>query len=78
MRKAFQRCAGASHATMDKLWVGYEQFEKSQGNPAMAAKYTGEHLPRYVRGKAAYKAVVGLSQHLFVSMTVSVNGTEMP
>ena len=26
-----------------------------QGNPAMAAKYMSEHMPRYVRGKAAYK-----------------------
>ncbi|CAJ1341867.1 unnamed protein product, partial [Effrenium voratum] len=55
IRKVFQRCAGASHSTMDKLWVGYEQFEKSQGNPALAAKYMSEHMPRYVRGKAAYK-----------------------
>lgn len=30
VRKVFQRCAGASHSTMDKLWLGYEQFEKSQ------------------------------------------------
>ena len=27
----------------------------TQGNPAMAAKYMSEHMPRYVRGKAAYK-----------------------
>ena len=26
-----------------------------EGNPAMAAKYMSEHMPRYVRGKAAYK-----------------------
>jgi len=64
VRKVFQRCAGASHSTMDKLWLGYEQFEKSQGNPAMAAKYIGEHMPRYVRGKAAYKELSQLSSNL--------------
>jgi len=64
VRKVFQRCAGASHSTMDKLWLGYEQFEKSQGNPAMAAKYIAEHMPRYVRGKAAYKELSQLSSNL--------------
>mmetsp|Transcript_51883 Transcript_51883/g.93427 ORF Transcript_51883/g.93427 Transcript_51883/m.93427 type:complete len:846 (+) Transcript_51883:38-2575(+) len=55
LRTIFQRCAGASHASMDKLWVGYEQFEKSQGNPPLAAKLLSEHMPRYVKGKAACK-----------------------
>eukprot|EP00931_Biecheleriopsis_adriatica_P105082 TRINITY_DN79677_c0_g1_i1.p1 TRINITY_DN79677_c0_g1~~TRINITY_DN79677_c0_g1_i1.p1 ORF type:complete len:850 (-),score=186.97 TRINITY_DN79677_c0_g1_i1:79-2604(-) len=55
LRNVFQRCAGSSHSTMDKLWVGYEQFEKSLGNPPLAAKLLGEHMPRYVRGKAAFK-----------------------
>ncbi|CAK9078814.1 mRNA 3'-end-processing protein rna14 [Durusdinium trenchii] len=64
VRKVFQRCAGASHSTMDKLWVGYEQFEKSQGNPAMAAKYMSEHLPRYVKGKAAYKELSQLGANM--------------
>jgi len=61
LRTAFQRCAGASHSTMDKLWVGYEQFEKSQGNPAAAAKLLGEHMPRYVKGKSAYKELTARS-----------------
>ena len=36
LRCVFQRCAGASHSTMDKLWVGYEQFEKSQAAACLA------------------------------------------
>lgn len=61
LRTTFQRCAGASHTTMDKLWVGYEQLEKSQGNPAMAQKLLGEHMPRYVRGKAAHKELMQMA-----------------
>lgn len=64
LRCVFQRCAGASHSTMDKLWVGYEQFEKSQGNPALAAKLMSEHMPRYVRGKAAYKELSQLAANI--------------
>mmetsp|Transcript_36083 Transcript_36083/g.83097 ORF Transcript_36083/g.83097 Transcript_36083/m.83097 type:complete len:837 (+) Transcript_36083:38-2548(+) len=64
VRSAFQRCAGASHSTMDKLWVGYEQFEKSQGNPALAAKLMSDHMPRYVRGKAAYKELSQLGSSI--------------
>ncbi|CAL1161440.1 unnamed protein product [Cladocopium goreaui] len=73
VRKVFQRCAGASHSTMDKLWLGYEQFEKSQGNPAMAAKYMSEHMPRYVRGKAAYKELSQLGNNMdFYAVAVPI------
>eukprot|EP00933_Yihiella_yeosuensis_P050692 TRINITY_DN48484_c0_g1_i1.p1 TRINITY_DN48484_c0_g1~~TRINITY_DN48484_c0_g1_i1.p1 ORF type:complete len:846 (+),score=196.37 TRINITY_DN48484_c0_g1_i1:101-2638(+) len=60
IRKVFQRCASASHGAMDKLWIGYEQFEKSLGNPALAAKLLADHMPRYVRGKAAAKELASL------------------
>jgi len=55
LRAAFQRCASTAHSALDKLWIGYEQFEKSLGNPQLAQKLLGDHMPRYVRGKAAFK-----------------------
>jgi len=60
MRRTFQRAASTAHSALDKLWVGYEQFEKSQGNPPLAQKLLAEHMPRFVRGKAAFKELQGL------------------
>ena len=42
----------ACRSTVTRPWTA------GQGNPAMAAKYIGEHMPRYVRGKAAYKELL--------------------
>lgn len=55
LRAAFQRSTVTAHAALDKLWVGYEQFEKSLGNPALSAKLLSEYMPRYIKAKAAFK-----------------------
>jgi hypothetical protein len=64
LRTAFQRAVSSAHASLDKVWVGYEQFEKSLGNPPLAAKLLGDYMPRYLRGKNAYKEL----QHLFIGV----------
>jgi len=55
VRTAFQRAVSSAHATLDKIWVGYEQFEKSLGNSPLASNYLGDFMPRYLRGKQAFK-----------------------
>eukprot|EP00438_Fugacium_kawagutii_P029305 Skav208004 [mRNA] locus=scaffold1203:245696:252869:+ [translate_table: standard] len=37
---------------------------EAEGNPAMAAKYMSEHMPRYVRGKAAFKELNQLGSNM--------------
>lgn len=64
LRTTFQTAASTAHSSLDKLWIGYEQFEKSQGNPQLAQKILGEHMPRFVRGKAAYKELQALCNGL--------------
>merc|ERR1719330_18917 len=64
LRVVFQRAASTAHSALDKLWIGYEQFEKSLGNPQMSQKLLGEHMPRYVRGKAAFKELQSLCSGL--------------
>lgn len=60
IRRNFQRAVSTAHAAIEKLWVGYEQFEKSMGNPPLAQKILGEHMSRYVRGKSTFKDLQGL------------------
>jgi len=55
IRAAFQRAVTSAHSAIDKLWVGYEQFEKSLGNPQLAQKLLGEYMPKSVRCKAVFK-----------------------
>jgi tetratricopeptide (TPR) repeat protein len=64
LRTAFQRAVSSAHASLDKVWIAYEQFEKSLGNPPLAAKLLGDYMPKYLRGKAAYKEL----QHLFLGV----------
>lgn len=61
LRKTFQRATGSPHGALDKLWISYEQFEKSFGNPPVATKILSEHMPRYVRGKTAFKELQTLA-----------------
>jgi len=60
LRAAFQKAVSSAHAAVDKLWVGYEQFEKSLGNPQLASKLLGEHMPRCLRGKSSFKEIQSL------------------
>eukprot|EP00747_Dinoflagellata_sp_TGD_P100090 gnl/TRDRNA2_/TRDRNA2_167938_c0_seq1.p1 gnl/TRDRNA2_/TRDRNA2_167938_c0~~gnl/TRDRNA2_/TRDRNA2_167938_c0_seq1.p1 ORF type:complete len:627 (+),score=138.90 gnl/TRDRNA2_/TRDRNA2_167938_c0_seq1:196-2076(+) len=55
VRSVFQRAVSTAHNNLDKLWIGYEQFEKSLGNSQLAEKFLGEYMPRYGRAKAAFK-----------------------
>lgn len=60
LRSAFQQAISSAHASLDKLWVGYKQFEKSLGNPQLAQKLVLEFTPRYTRGKDVYKELTTL------------------
>jgi len=79
LRTVFQRAASAAHSAMEKLWVGYEQFEKSLGNPQLASKVLAEHMPRYVKGKAAFKelhTLTGGMDHAAVAVPLTHKTTE--
>lgn len=62
IRAVFQRAVCTAHAVLDKIWVAYEQFEKSLGNPQFAQKVLGEYQPRYMRAKAVFKELQTVSQ----------------
>mmetsp|Transcript_14047 Transcript_14047/g.22124 ORF Transcript_14047/g.22124 Transcript_14047/m.22124 type:complete len:851 (-) Transcript_14047:73-2625(-) len=64
LRTAFQRAACTAHSGLDKVWVGYEQFEKSFGNAALATKMLADYMPKYVKAKAAHKELSNLSSGL--------------
>eukprot|EP00927_Polykrikos_kofoidii_P048396 TRINITY_DN42685_c0_g1_i1.p1 TRINITY_DN42685_c0_g1~~TRINITY_DN42685_c0_g1_i1.p1 ORF type:complete len:364 (+),score=87.25 TRINITY_DN42685_c0_g1_i1:147-1238(+) len=64
LRAAYQNALSSPHATMDKLWHGYEQFEKSLGNSPLAQKLISDHMPRYVRAKTAFKDLQALNAGL--------------
>lgn len=74
LREVFRRAVSSAHSALDKLWVGYEQFEKSLGNPQLAQKLLGEHMPRYVQGKAAFKELQTLCsriEHFAIAVPLS-------
>jgi len=78
LRSAFQRAAGSAHSVLDKLWIGYEQFEKSLGNPQMAQRLLREHMPRYIRGKASFKELQNLCSgidHFAVALPLRAKNT---
>jgi tetratricopeptide (TPR) repeat protein len=79
LRTAFQRGTVTAHSALDKLWVGYEQFEKSLGNPALAQKLLGEYMPRYIKAKAAYKDFQNLTtgiETLAVAVPVTLHNAK--
>lgn len=62
LRGVFQRAVCTAHVALDKIWVAYEQFEKSLGNPQFAQKLLSEYQPTYIRGKAASKELQTICQ----------------
>jgi len=68
MRRAFQRASSTAHHASEKLWVGYEQLEKSLGNPTQSQKLLAEHMPRFVKAKAAFKELQSLCAGLDYSI----------
>lgn len=62
LRAVFQRALSTAHASLDKVWTAYVQFEKSFGDPHDAQKFLDECEPTYLRAKTAYKELQTLSQ----------------
>eukprot|EP00928_Gymnodinium_smaydae_P070352 TRINITY_DN541_c0_g1_i1.p1 TRINITY_DN541_c0_g1~~TRINITY_DN541_c0_g1_i1.p1 ORF type:complete len:915 (-),score=230.52 TRINITY_DN541_c0_g1_i1:389-3133(-) len=79
MRSAYQRAVCSSHTMLDKLWIGYEQFEKSLGNSPLAQKLLGDYMPRYLKCKAVFKdlqtGMTGLD-HTAVAVPIRPNNLQ--
>mmetsp|Transcript_154807 Transcript_154807/g.269121 ORF Transcript_154807/g.269121 Transcript_154807/m.269121 type:complete len:874 (-) Transcript_154807:120-2741(-) len=79
VRSAFQRSVISAHSSLDKIWVGYEQFEKSLGNPQLAQKLLGEFMPRYLKGKTAFKELQSMCagmEMLIISVPITLQNAK--